>query len=52
MLLMVVFFFLDRCSPFCLLPVAVHLQERWPHLVKRVVLLAPAIDNFERSDRR
>ncbi|CAL1143344.1 unnamed protein product [Cladocopium goreaui] len=24
-------------------------QERWPHLVKRVVLLAPAIDNFERN---
>ena len=23
-------------------------QERWPHLVKRVVLLAPAIDNFAR----
>ena len=25
-------------------------QERWPHLVKRVVLLAPAIDNFARTD--
>ena len=25
------------------------LQERWPHLVKKAVLLAPAIDNFDRT---
>ncbi|CAK9058197.1 unnamed protein product [Durusdinium trenchii] len=24
-------------------------QERWPHLVKKAVLLAPAIDNFDRN---
>eukprot|EP00434_Breviolum_minutum_P034087 symbB.v1.2.030165.t1/scaffold3356.1/size58521/6 len=29
--------------------VVANFQERWPHLVKRAVLLAPAIDNFERN---
>ena len=30
------------------LPELTKCEERWPHLVKRAVLLAPAIDNFER----
>jgi len=29
--------------------VVANFQERWPHLLKRAVLLAPAIDNFERN---